>query len=198
MAAHYKSQMTSYIDSNWSEGLNLLAYRCKTKCYLYRRGNQCTALTGGWSTWQNRSSSGQTWQVTTALTSSYIQMYAEAGEKNQYTCGGYIAAKSVNLSGYSTLSVTYTNSNNGSGYNGPVYDMITGFRSSYSTDFDIGSSTFGNDSLTIDAAKLISDETTVTGSISSASSGYPALGINQGGASNNDMYHRWYAIALIP
>ena len=48
MAAHYKSQMTSYIDSNWSEGLNFLCYRCKTKCYLFRAGNECSKVSGGW------------------------------------------------------------------------------------------------------------------------------------------------------
>lgn len=47
MVARYKSNIASYVNNNWSVGLNTLAYGCKTKCYLYREGNSCTDITGG-------------------------------------------------------------------------------------------------------------------------------------------------------
>ncbi len=39
MKSHYKSQMTSYIDSNWNSGLNLLNYRVGFKTYVIRSGS---------------------------------------------------------------------------------------------------------------------------------------------------------------
>ena len=48
MKDNYSFNMTSTIDSNWNEGLNLLNYRCRLTCYIYRHGNLCTAITGGY------------------------------------------------------------------------------------------------------------------------------------------------------
>ena len=49
MKTNYRSQLISYIDSNWNEGLNLLNYKCGLKCYLFRAGNECSNITGGWA-----------------------------------------------------------------------------------------------------------------------------------------------------
>lgn len=49
MKTNYSSEMTAAIDSNWNEGLNLLNYACKLKCYLYKAGNTCDAVSGGWT-----------------------------------------------------------------------------------------------------------------------------------------------------
>lgn len=87
MAAHYKSQMTSYIDSNWSEGLNFLCYRCKTKCFLLRSTTSyCTNITGGYS----KTNSGRMWAA-----SSWQDRDATAFAVNQ-----------LNLNGYTTLTAT--------------------------------------------------------------------------------------------
>lgn len=50
MKENYSADMTSAIDSNWNEGLNLLNYRGGLKCYLFKAGNQCAGITGGWVT----------------------------------------------------------------------------------------------------------------------------------------------------
>lgn len=49
ISENYKEQLSSCIDSDFSDGLNLLCYKCKTKTYLFRDGNKCTNITGGWT-----------------------------------------------------------------------------------------------------------------------------------------------------
>lgn len=69
MKTNYSSNMTSYIDSNFNNGLNLLNFNCKLKCYLYKAGNQCTNITGGWRTQQGSASygsSGITWSISSS------------------------------------------------------------------------------------------------------------------------------------
>ena len=49
MKTKYSSTMVSYIDSNFNDGLNTLNFQCSLKCYLFKAGNECTGVTGGWS-----------------------------------------------------------------------------------------------------------------------------------------------------
>ena len=194
MKSYYSTNMTSYIDSNFNDGLNLLNYKCGLKCYLYMRGNQCSSITGGWTTWTNGGGGG----IVPTIGSYQINFEIPSGDKNQYACGGAIAKTSINLSGYNTLIIVITNANNGGGWVAPGYTMCTGFRSSYSTSFDTGTSSFGVINITMSKDTLYTTETTLTGSISSMNSGYPVLGLTQGGSSNNYMYHRWFIVAISP
>ena len=50
MKANYSAEMVEAINSAWNEGLNTLNYKCGFKCWLFRSGSQCAAITGGWST----------------------------------------------------------------------------------------------------------------------------------------------------
>ena len=49
MKDNYSADMTTAIDSGWNDGLNLLNYKCKLKCYLYKAGNTCDGVSGGWT-----------------------------------------------------------------------------------------------------------------------------------------------------
>lgn len=49
MKDNYSAEMTTAIDSAWNDGLNTLNYKCKLKCYLYKAGNQCIGVSGGWT-----------------------------------------------------------------------------------------------------------------------------------------------------
>ena len=50
MKDNYSADMTTAIDSAWNEGLNTLNYKCGLKCWLFKAGNQCRGITGGWAT----------------------------------------------------------------------------------------------------------------------------------------------------
>ena len=48
MKENYAAEMKAHIDSAWNDGLNTLNYMCKLKAYLFKDGNSCTGVTGGW------------------------------------------------------------------------------------------------------------------------------------------------------
>lgn len=48
--SNYSTELTNAIDNNFNDGLNLLNHKCQLKCYLYKAGNKCTNITGGWTT----------------------------------------------------------------------------------------------------------------------------------------------------
>ena len=81
--------MTSYIDSNFNDGLNLLNYKCGIRCYVYKNGNECSNISGGW--------------------------YANGGNKDTYfmveaysagTLVGYTKS-TVNITNYSSITFNY-------------------------------------------------------------------------------------------
>lgn len=49
MKANYRTEMSAVIDSDFSDELNLLNFKCKAKTYLFKNGNKCTNITGGWT-----------------------------------------------------------------------------------------------------------------------------------------------------
>ena len=49
MKNHYASSMNSYVSSNFSDALNLANYKAGLKTYLFKNGNLCTNITGGWN-----------------------------------------------------------------------------------------------------------------------------------------------------
>lgn len=93
MSAHYKSSMSSYIDSNFSDALNLLNYRCKAKCYLHRNGNKCTNITGDWNMQvASHSQNNGTW---------YFKLIPEDWEYNSFAS----TKSKINTNGYSKINV---------------------------------------------------------------------------------------------
>lgn len=48
MKEHYSADMTSMIENNFNEGLNLLNYRCQLTCFLCKGKSLCTNITGGY------------------------------------------------------------------------------------------------------------------------------------------------------
>ena len=49
MKNYYSSNIVEAINTNWNEGLNTLSYQCNLKCYLFKDGNECNDITGGWA-----------------------------------------------------------------------------------------------------------------------------------------------------
>ena len=138
MSSHYKSNITSYVDSNWSEGLNLLAYRCKAKCYILHNNNQCSGISGGWTySWTNNLA-GATKQATLNSSGLYASFQRDNGDgayTDTYTAR---ANWSVNVSGYSKVQwnmsfsgsqgekYIYSNSNSLRVYGGSSVNASTG------------------------------------------------------------------------
>lgn len=48
MKSKYSTQMNNYITSNYSDALNLANYNAGLKTYLFKNGNACANVTGGW------------------------------------------------------------------------------------------------------------------------------------------------------
>ena len=48
MKENYSADMTSAIDSGFNDGLNLLNYKSRLKCYLIKAINNCSNITGGY------------------------------------------------------------------------------------------------------------------------------------------------------
>ena len=80
-----------YIDSNFDDGLNLLNYKCNLKCYLFKVGNECSNLTGGWSGKDYYNSGSTLAIISTSTSTRYIS-----------------TVNTINTTGYSSLSFTVT------------------------------------------------------------------------------------------
>lgn len=96
MKANYSTDMTSTIDSNWNEGLNLLNYRCKLPCYLFYNGNDCSAITGGF-TYQDRF--------------AYLSgnaLYNTSAEGTDWSGRSIWTANKLSFDGYSTLGTYFS------------------------------------------------------------------------------------------
>ena len=91
MGAHYKSDISSYNSSKFTDAFNLFAYRCKAKTYLFRGRNGCDNITGGWN-WINN---------VIAISSSYDIFYIDVNRDTYYTS----TKGKINFTGFSSLKV---------------------------------------------------------------------------------------------
>lgn len=94
--AHYKSQLSAYIDSNFNDSLNLLCFLSKAKAYLYRDGNQCTYITGGWYNTAYDDSAKHSWFEDT-------QIRMEGGWSEAYPSAFVCTNSTIDLKRFSTL-----------------------------------------------------------------------------------------------
>ena len=94
MKDNYTAEMTTAIDSAWNEGLNLLNYKAKLPCYIYRHGNECTDITGGYDRAVYHCSSAS--DAPSGNNGSYI--YAHA--KWLGVGSSYLTKNAINTSGY--------------------------------------------------------------------------------------------------
>lgn len=132
MAIHYKSEMTDYIDKKFSNELNLLNFKCRAKTYLFKNGNQCINVTGGWT-----ADNG-------AIESNQIRIYGYWDQHKADTYDGYggeaggaYTVNKLDLTGFNkygcTMSVKggqYGSSSygmGGSSYNGNSYWYADGY-----------------------------------------------------------------------
>ena len=110
MKSKYSSNMKSYIDSNWNEGLNLLNFKCNLKCYLYHAGNLCSSVSGGWGYGRlNDSGSctvtldGSEYMYMTASSSSWSASNMYVNGTNLASGGGCLYTNNK-ITGYGTVS----------------------------------------------------------------------------------------------
>jgi hypothetical protein len=114
MKENYSSEITTAIDSNWNEGLNLLAYQCKMKFYIIKNQNGVNGFhdtTNGMYK-SNRSGDAREFYTTSKMPvdiSGYTKGYVTAYAKSGYGTG---KAKF----GLSKYSYSYANSQDISGY----------------------------------------------------------------------------------
>ena len=103
MKSKYSSNMKTYIDSNFNDGLNLLNYKCTLKCYLFNAGNSCTNITGGWNGTVTNTPFGGT-EVKGTITSNQLNtLFDQDGTKGV----AYLrTTNSINRSGYSKVGLS--------------------------------------------------------------------------------------------
>lgn len=103
MKTNYSSNITSYIDSNWNAGLNFLSFKCKLKCYLFKAGNECTDITGGWSIYIENDLAGAMTKSSNTGSAILLGFSRDNGEGG-YVCRFYAKTKnSISASGYKTV-----------------------------------------------------------------------------------------------
>lgn len=105
MKSNYSSQLKSYIDSNWNEGLNTLNYKCGLKTYLFNSGNVCTGVTGGWNGTVTDSDFGGT-ERKASITST--QIYLTYNYDNSKGISYRRTTNNINRSGYSKVGLVST------------------------------------------------------------------------------------------
>lgn len=93
MKNNYSSEMTAAIDSNFSDGLNLLNYKCKLKTYLFKNGNVCSNITGGFK-WQNPDS------TECAVVDNKLRLSKYSGDSHLWS------NNKITMDGFSTLHWT--------------------------------------------------------------------------------------------
>lgn len=93
MKENYSAEMTTAIDNNFSNGLNLLNYKCKLKTYLFKNGNVCSNITGGYK-WQNPSA------TECAVVNNKLYLSKYSGDSHMWS------NNKITLDGFSTLHWT--------------------------------------------------------------------------------------------
>ena len=131
MQEHYSSKMTTAIDTDWNEGLNLLNYKCKLKAYLFRNGYDTGLFSGFTKHVQGSHEIKQNAANIQIQTSSYASVY-------------YYWTNKLALPGYSMLRWIAS----GNGYVGSS-DSTNNSSSSVSISMNKARAAFSTGSLSI-------------------------------------------------
>lgn len=116
MSSKYLSTIVSYVknSSYWNEGLNYLSYLLGKRAYLYRAGNRCTDVSGGWTSNRGTPTFGSTYMEVSGFDGNVFTGSAKNWRAyGQTTAYGYVSDNYNNGDSYfcQSTNTTYFSNN---------------------------------------------------------------------------------------
>lgn len=128
-------------------------------CYLYNNGDECTAVSGGWTSKASKTQNGNGTPVAPTITRNSSNIVATIATSDSNS-GVFITAKKIDVTNYNTLSFTGTFKTFGAYKSCNMYAWVEISSNGYNQDFlfreGVGSNTgaTSRNNATVDVSKL--------------------------------------------